>query len=231
MDVLAAAPPAMAASGYGDLLGKVIAGADWMIAGALGVGIGIGLQNIVANFISGLILLFERPIQVGDTVDVSGAVGTVTKIGIRASTVRSADGAEVVVPNADLISKPLTNWTLTDSHRRFDVVVGVAYGSPLEVTAQVLLAAAGRTRGVVAAPAPEAFFQSFGASSLDWTLRVWVGIDEAARVLSDLKRAVSEELDRAGIEVPFPQHDLRIRSVSPEVREALRGTGQPPGPA
>jgi small-conductance mechanosensitive channel len=197
------------------------------LAGALGVGIGFGLQNIVSNFISGLILLFERPIQVGDTVDVSGAVGTVTHIGIRASTVRSADGAEVVVPNADLISKPLTNWTLSDRHRRFDVVVGVAYGSPLEGTAQALLAAASRTPGVMEAPAPEAFFQAFAASSLDWALRVWVGQDEAPRVLSDLKRAVSEELEGAGIEIPFPQQEIRIRSVAPEARDALRGRPDP----
>lgn len=193
------------------------------LAGALGVGLGFGLQNIVSNFISGLILLFERPIQVGDTVDIAGTVGSVTDIGIRASTVRSADGAEVVVPNADLITKPLINWTLTDSHRRFDVGVGVAYGSALEGTAQALLAAASRTQGVVPAPAPEAFLQSFGASSLDWTLRVWIALAEAPRVLSDLKRAVSEELDRARIEVPFPQLDLRVRSVSPEAREALPG--------
>ena len=201
------------------------------LAGALGVGIGFGLQNIVSNFISGLILIFERPIQVGDTVDVSGTVGSVRHIGIRASTIRTLEGAEVIVPNADLISKPLVNWTLSDPHRRFDVVVGVAYGSPLEVTAQALLAAAGRTRGVLRAPSPEAFFQTFGASSLDWALRVWVGIDESARVLSSLKRAVSEELERAGIEVPFPQQEIRIRSVAPEAREALRGTREPSGPA
>jgi small-conductance mechanosensitive channel len=193
------------------------------LAGALGVGIGFGLQNIVSNFISGLILLFERPIQVGDTVDVSGTVGTVTHIGIRASTVRSGDGAEVVVPNADLISKPLINWTLTDRKRRFDVVVGVAYGSPLETTAQALLAAAGRTRGVLAAPAPEAFFQTFAASSLDWALRVWVQQDEAPQVLSALKRAVSEELARAEIEIPFPQQEIRVRSVGPVVPGALGG--------
>ena len=185
------------------------------LAGALGVGIGFGLQNIVSNFISGLILLFERPIQVGDMVDVSGAAGTVTHIGIRASTVRSVDGAEVVVPNADLISKPLVNWTLSDRRRRFDVVVGVAYGSPLEGTAQALLAAAKRTPGVLVSPAPEAFFQTFAASSLDWALRVWVQLDEASKVLSDLKRSVSEEVERAGIEIPFPQQEIRIRSGDP----------------
>lgn len=211
------------------------------LAGALGVGVGLGLQNIVMNFVSGLILLFERPIQVGDAVDVSGATGTVTQIGIRASTVRTFDGAEVIVPNGDLISKPFTNWTLSDPNRRFDVTVGTAYGAPLETTAQTLLAAARRTEGIHATPRAEAFFQSFGESSLDWTLRVWVRMDESAKVLSDLKRAVSEELEKAGIEVPFPQRDLHIRSVAPEALEALAGPPRPepklpglpssPGPA
>jgi small-conductance mechanosensitive channel len=187
------------------------------LAGALGVGIGFGLQNIVSNFISGLILLFERPIQVGDTVDVSGAAGSVTEIGIRAPTVRTFDGAEVIVPNADLISKPVTNWTRSNSDRRFDVPVGVAYGSPLEATAQALLAAAARTAGILPAPPPEAFFQSFADSALGWTVRVWMRMDDSPRILSDLKRAMSEELEKAKIEVPFPQRDLHIRSVVPGI--------------
>ncbi|MBK8595947.1 MAG: mechanosensitive ion channel [Holophagales bacterium] len=203
----------------GFVLAAGVAGIDLttfgFVAGALGVGIGFGLQNIVSNFISGLILLFERPIQVGDAVDVPGASGTVTQIGIRASTVRTFDGADVIVPNADLISKPVTNWTGANPDRRFDVSVGVAYGSPLETTAQALLAAARRTPGVHTTTPPEAFFQSFGDSALDWTLRVWVRMDESPKVLSDLKRAVSEELEREKIEVPFPQRDLHIRSVAP----------------
>jgi small-conductance mechanosensitive channel len=184
------------------------------LAGALGVGVGFGLQNIVSNFISGLILLFERPIQVGDAVDVAGAAGTVTQIGIRASTVRTFDGADVIVPNADLITKSVTNWTGAHPNRRFDVPVGVAYGSPLESTAQALLAAARRTPGVLPSTPPEAFLQRFGESSLDWTLRVWMKMDESPQVLSELKRAVSEELGKAKIEVPFPQRDLHIRSVA-----------------
>jgi small-conductance mechanosensitive channel len=211
----------------GFVLATGVAGIDLktfgFVAGALGVGIGFGLQNIVSNFISGLILLFERPIQVGDAVDVSGAAGTVTSIGIRASKVHTFDGADVIVPNADLISKPVINWTGSNPNRRFDVSVGVAYGSPLETTAQALLAAASRTPGVLTGPGPEAFFQSFGASSLDWTLRIWVRMDESPKVLSDLKRAVSEELGKAGIEIPFPQSDLNIRSVSPDARAALGG--------
>jgi small-conductance mechanosensitive channel len=209
----------------GFVLAAGVAGIDLttfgFVAGALGVGIGFGLQNIVSNFISGLILLFERPIQVGDAVDVTGATGTVTQIGIRASTVRTFDGADVIVPNADLISKPVTNWTGSNPDRRFDVSVGVAYGSPLETTAQALLAAARRTPGVLSTTPPEAFFQSFGDSALGWTLRVWVRMDESPKVLSDLKRAVSEELGKAGIEVPFPQRDLNIRAIAPGAREAL----------
>ncbi len=216
----------------GFVLATGVAGIDLktfgFVAGALGVGIGFGLQNIVSNFISGLILLFERPIQVGDAVDVTGAAGTVTSIGIRASTVHTFDGADVIVPNADLISKPVINWTGSNPNRRFDIAVGVAYGSPLETTAQALLCAARRTPGVIPGPGPEAFFQSFGASSLDWTLRVWVKMDESPRVLSELKRAVSEELGKEQIEVPFPQRDLHIRSVAPEAREALGGSYSQP---
>lgn len=214
----------------GFVLATGVAGIDLktfgFVAGALGVGIGFGLQNIVSNFISGLILLFERPIQVGDAVDVTGAAGTVTQIGIRASTVQTFDGSDVIVPNADLISKPVINWTGSNPNRRFDVVVGVAYGSPLETTAQALLAAARRTPGILPGPGPEALFQSFGASSLDWTLRVWVRMDESPRVLSELKRAISEELGKQKIEVPFPQHDLHVRSFAPGVSEVLGGRGR-----
>jgi small-conductance mechanosensitive channel len=216
----------------GFVLATGVAGIDLktfgFVAGALGVGIGFGLQNIVSNFISGLILLFERPIQVGDAVDVTGAAGTVTQIGIRASTVHTFDGADVIVPNADLISKPVINWTGSNPNRRFDVAVGVAYGSPLETTAQALLAAARRTPGILPGPGPEAFFQWFGASSLDWTLRVWVRMDESPKVLSELKRAISEELGKEKIEIPFPQRDLHIRSVAPEARDALNGSYSQP---
>ena len=215
----------------GFVLASGVAGIDLtkfgFLAGALGVGVGFGLQNVVSNFISGLILLFERPIQAGDMVDVAGAAGTVTQIGIRASTVRTFEGADVIVPNADLISKSVTNWTGSNPDRRFDVSVGVAYGSPLETTAQALLSAARRTPGVLSTTAPEAFFQSFGDSALGWTLRVWVRMDESPKVLSDLKRAVSEELGKEKIEVPFPQRDLNIRSVAPGAREAMGSTRSP----
>lgn len=214
----------------GFVLAAGVAGIDLtkfgFVAGALGVGIGFGLQNIVSNFISGLILLFERPIQPGDAVEVAGASGTVTQIGIRASTVHTFDGADVIVPNADLISKSVTNWTGSNPNRRFDVPVGVAYGSPLETTAQALLAAARRTPGVLPGPAPEALFQSFGESSLDWRLRLWVKMEDSPKVLSDLKRAVSEELDKEKIEVAVPQRDFHIRSVAPELREVLGGKGR-----
>jgi small-conductance mechanosensitive channel len=209
----------------GFVLATGVAGIDLttfgFLAGALGVGVGFGLQNIVSNFISGLILLFERPIQVGDMVDVAGATGSVTKIGIRASTVHTFDGAEVIVPNADLISKAVTNWTRTNVNRRFDISVGVAYGSSLETTAQALLAAARRTAGVLGDPAPAALFQSFGESALGWWLRVWIRLDDSPTVLSDLKRAVSEELEKAKITVPFPQRDIHIRSVAGETDTVL----------
>ena len=208
----------------GFVMAAGVAGVDLakfgFLAGALGVGIGFGLQNIVGNFVSGLILLFERPIQVGDVVDVAGAAGTVTQIGIRASKVTTFDGSDVIVPNADLISKPVVNWTGSNPNRRFDVTVGVAYGSSMESTARALLAAARRTSGIIPAPSPEAFFRSFGDSSLDWTLRLWIAMDASTGVLSALRQAVSEELAREGIEIPFPQRVLhgRVEAVIADAR-------------
>jgi potassium efflux system protein len=185
------------------------------LAGALGVGVGFGLQNIVSNFVSGLILILERPIRLDDAIEASGTSGRVVRIGIRSSTVRTVDGADVFIPNADLISKSVMNWTRSDPNRRFDLPVGVAYGSPHEATAQALLAAARSTKGVLPAPAPEAILDSFGASALVWHLRVWTGFAEAPVVLGGLNRAVAGELAKAGIEVALPQLDVHVRTADP----------------
>src|SRR5262249_55019901 len=144
-----------------------------LLAGALGVGLGFGLQNIVSNFVAGLILLFERPIQVGDVVDVGSLVGAVARIGMRSSTVRTAEGAEVIVPNGDLIPKSSTTWTLSDRRRRVEIRVGVAYGTDPEKVIALLLEAAGDHPEALADPAPAAYFIGFGDSSLDFVLQVW----------------------------------------------------------
>ena len=186
-----------------------------IIAGALSVGIGFGLQNVVNNFVSGLILLFERPIKEGDRVEFAAVSGVVGKIGMRASVVRTWQGADVIVPNATLISSELVNWSLQDEVRRIDIPVGVAYGTDPERVLDLLLGIARQHPDVLADPEPFAMFVRFGANSLDFELRVWAAVD-FLRVGSDLRVAVNRALKDAGIEIPFPQVDLHLRSGFPE---------------
>ncbi len=187
-----------------------------LVLGALGVGVGFGLQAIVNNFVSGLILLFERPIQVGDTIELDTTHGDVRRIGIRSSTIRTWDGAEIIVPNADLISLRVTNWTLSDRRRRIDLDVGVAYGTDPERVREILLEAARGHESVLSYPEPTAFFKAFGDSSLDFQLRVWVGDpDHWMSARSEINVRVNHALDEAGITIPFPQRDLHIQSLPP----------------
>jgi len=185
-----------------------------LLAGAFGVGIGFGLQNVVNNFVSGLILLFERPVQTGDTIEVGGLTGDVKRIGIRSSTVRTLEGADVIVPNANLISENVVNWTFSDRQRRVDLNVGVSYGSdPEKVIA--LLAAAGRANPeVLAIPEPVGLFAGFGDSSLDFVLRIWTRFEISPRVKSEVGVAVNTALRNAGIEIPFPQRDINVKVPS-----------------
>ena len=186
-----------------------------IIAGALSVGIGFGLQNVVNNFVSGLILLFERPIKEGDRIDLGTTSGVIRKIGMRASVVETWQGADVIVPNATLISSELVNWSLQDEVRRIDVQVGVAYGTDPEQVLELLLGIAKRNPDVLHDPEPFAMFVRFGPNSLDFELRVWATHD-FLRVGSELRVAVYRALKDAGIEVPFPQVDLHLRSGLPE---------------
>jgi small-conductance mechanosensitive channel len=196
------------------------------------VGIGFGLQNVVNNFVSGLILLFERPIQVGDTIEVGGLTGEVRHIGPRSSTVRTADGAEVIVPNAMLVSDQVVNWTLSDRRRRVTVEVGVAYGTDPERMLEILRDVAEENRTVLDDPAPEAVFKGFGPSALDFALSCWIPrFEEGFSVRSALAIAICRKLREAGIEIPFPQQDLHLRSVDAPARDTLaalgRGGGEP----
>jgi small-conductance mechanosensitive channel len=194
-----------------------------LILGALSVGIGFGLQNIVNNFISGIILLFERPIQVGDTVQVGDLLGVVRNIGIRASNVRTYTGAEVIVPNSELVSGQVINWTLSDRYRRLELDVGVAYGNrPAEVIA-VLEAVVAAHEGALKTPAPFVRFRGFGDSALDFRVYVWVDYDEGLTQTSAILSEIYDALAEAGIEIPFPQRDLHLRSVSEAAGRALRG--------
>jgi small-conductance mechanosensitive channel len=192
-----------------------------LLLSAVGVGIGFGLQNVVNNFVSGVILLFERPIRVGDRVQVDDLLGEVSTIGIRASKVRTFDGSDVIVPNGDFISARVINWTLADRKRRVILPVGVAYGTKPRQVLEILEQVAHANPGVLDDPAPDALFRGFGDSSLDFELRAWTDSDRGwLPVLSDLAVATSEALEAAGISIPFPQRDLHLRNV-PELRDAL----------
>jgi small-conductance mechanosensitive channel len=193
-----------------------------IVLGALGVGIGLGLQDVVKNFVSGLILMFERPIQPGDIVEVSGTSGKIREIGMRATTLTTFEGADVVVPNGTLLSEKLINWTLSDMNRRIDVNVGVAYGTDPRRVLEILMDVARATPGVASTPEPFVVFTGFGPSSLDFGVRAWTNdFNTWVATRSDLTLRVHDALRDAGIEIPFSQHDLHLRSVSPEVRAGL----------
>jgi small-conductance mechanosensitive channel len=184
-----------------------------MITGAVGLGVGFGLQNIVNNFASGMIILFERPFRVGDTVEVAGVVGTVKRIGARSSTVLTFQYAEVIVPNSNLVSNQVINWTLTSARRRVEVPVGVAYGTNPELALKLLIEVADSNPRIIKDPRPEAFFLGFGESALNLELRFWAAQSIWFELKSEVGLAVFRALRQAGIEIPFPQRDLHVRSI------------------
>jgi small-conductance mechanosensitive channel len=197
-----------------------------LLVGALGVGIGIGLQDVVNNFVSGLILLFERPIQLGDTVEVNGMLGGVRQIGLRSSTLRTFDGADVVIPNSAFISNNFVNWTLSDRTRRIELAVGVAYGTdPLRVI-EVLKSVLTVHDRILEDPEPVVLFDGFGDSSLDFLVRGWtVDFDNWRAIRGEIGVRAIYALEEAGIEIPFPQRDLHLRSIAPDAERALREPG------
>jgi small-conductance mechanosensitive channel len=209
-----------------------------IIFGALGVGIGFGLQNIFNNLVSGLILAFERPIQVGDIIQIStlNLMGEVKEIGIRASIVRTFDGAEVVVPNGNLISNEMINWTLSDNRRRQEIIVGVAYGTDTNKVLEILNVLISDHENILKNPAPLVIFLGFGESSLDFRVLFWTHFDEGLSTKSKVGMEIDEAFKKAGIEIPFPQRDLHLRSISDAVdlhskqsrpRSAAKGTKSP----
>lgn len=206
--------------GLGFLLALSTAGIDLgkfgFIAGALGVGIGFGLQNIVHNFISGLIMIYERPLQVGDTIEVENLLGTVNRIGIRSSNVRTFDGAEVVVPNGNLVSNQLINWTLSDNIRRVEVKVGAAYGTDPNLVISLLSKAAHANPNVLNEPLPMALFEGFGESSLDFRLLFWVPYELGLTTKSEVALAVYNIFKENNIVIPFPQMDVYLRRTTSE---------------
>jgi len=182
-----------------------------VLAGAFGVGIGFGLQSIVNNFVSGLILLFERPIHVGDTVQVGDLLGEVRRIGIRSSIVHTWQGADIIVPNAQLISEQVTNWTLSDQLRRIDLPVGVNYGAEPKKMIELMEAVAKAHPSVLKHPPPQGFFVGYGDSSINFELRAWT--DQFAgwfRIRSELAVALYDAVYAAGMTFPFPQREVRL---------------------
>jgi small-conductance mechanosensitive channel len=185
-----------------------------VLAGALGIGIGFGLQHIVNNFVSGLLLLFERPVKVGDMIMIESEWCTVRKIGLRATTVETFDQSEIIVPNSDLISQKVTNLTLSSEQSRVVVQVGAAYGSNVQKVLELLTACAAEHPRVLKDPPPSPLFVAFGESSLNFELRAWVAkTDYRFQVKSDLLSSIDNKFREAGIEIPFPQRDLHLRSL------------------
>ena len=184
------------------------------IAAALSVGIGFGLQEIVSNFVSGLILLFERPLKVGDTVEVGGTRGVVKHISIRATTIQTLDNIVLLVPNREFITQSVVNYSHSDPKLRVHVPVGVSYGSDTALVKRILLETGGAHPLVRKWPAPEVQFLNFGDSSLDFDLLVWINDpDVRNRVRSELRFSLFDAFAEHGIQIPFPQRDLHVRSA------------------
>jgi potassium efflux system protein len=201
-----------------DAIGIGWSSIQWLVA-AIGVGLGFGLQEIFANFISGLIILFERPIRVGDVVTVGEVSGTVSRIRTRATWITAFDRKELLVPNKEFVTGQLINWTLSDAVLRLSIPVGIAYGSDTNRAIEVLEKVAKESWRVLADPRPHVLFIAFGDSSLSFELRVFVRSAEqlfAAR--HDLHMGIDRAFREAGIEIAFPQRDLHLRSVPPEMK-------------
>jgi len=185
-----------------------------ILLGALGVGIGFGLQGITNNFISGIIILFERPVKVGDRIEVDGIAGNIVRISARATTIISNDNIAIILPNSDLINEKVINWSLNDRNIRFNFPVGVSYKEDPEVIRKLLLEVAAENDGVLKKPAPDVLFEEFGDSSLNFNLRVWTHkYSDTPRMLkSQLYYAIFKKFREHNIEIPFPQRDLHLKS-------------------
>jgi len=196
-----------------------------VIAGVLGLGIGFGLQNISSNFISGITLLFEQPLKVGDLVEVDDLRGIVEKISIRSTVVRTLDNVFVIVPNQKFIENNIINWSYRDKKCRVHVPVGVAYGTDTTLVTEALLAAARRHPRVIPQPTPKVWFKEFGDSSLNFELLVWVDDPPSIpQFTSDLNFSIETELNLRDINIPFPQRDLHIKNPQ-DLIQIFQGAG------
>ena len=184
-----------------------------VIAGALGIGVGFSLQTLASNFFSGLMLLFERPIQIGDFIEIDDLLGTVEKISMRSTVVRTLDGVVVIVPNNRFVEQNIINWSYCDRKCRLQIPVGVAYGSDPVLVTEALLSAARKDRRVLSYPSPKVWLREFGDSSLNFKVLVWIENPiEIEHITSSLNFLIESELRLHNIEIPFPQRDLQYSS-------------------
>ena len=213
--------------GSGIVIGFSQLGIDWSklqwIIAALGVGLGFGLQEIVANFVSGLIILFERPIRVGDFVTIGNLSGTVSNIKIRATTVTDFDNREVLLPNKSIITENVTNWTLKDAVTRIVIKIGVAYGTDIDKVSEVLMNSVKAQKDVLEQPAPQVFFLAHGDSSLDFEVRAFVSQPTNRLPLTHIiNSAINKALAEHDIAIPFPQRDLHLVSGQFDAKEQTK---------
>ena len=196
-----------------------------IVLGALSVGIGFGLQTIINNLVSGIILAFERPIQIGDEIQVGMNSGTVKDVGIRASKIQAYDGSEIVVPNGDLLSQSLINWTLSDKKRRVELIIGVGYGSDMKLVKSVLEEIIHGER-ILKAPAPHVYMQTFNDSSVDFRVLFWVeSMDIWIDVRAEVMSTIFERFAENNIEIPFPKRDLYLKTVPSNWQEKISKPG------
>jgi len=184
----------------------------------LAIGVGFGAQTVIKNFISGLIMLFERKVRVGDIVELGGVTGYVTAVDLRATTVLGFNGVEALVPNASFVETQVVNWTHSNRQMRHELRLGIAYGTDVRHAESLMLAAAAEHPGVLDDPAPEAFFEDFGHSALTVALVYWVELEDLVgprRIASDLRHDIFGRFNQAGIAIPFPQHDVRVSLMHP----------------
>lgn len=197
-----------------------------IVLGALSVGIGFGLQTIINNLVSGIILAFERPIQIGDEIQVGEMSGTVRDVGIRASKIQAYDGSEIVVPNGDLLSQSLVNWTLSDKKRRIELIIGVGYGSDMKLVKSVLEEVV-RGERILKAPAPKVYMQTFNDSSVDFRVLFWVeSMDVWLELRSEVMSTIFEKFAENEIEIPFPKRDLYLKSIPSNWQEKVSKPGE-----
>jgi len=185
-----------------------------ILFGALGIGVGFGLQNVTSNFVSGLIILFERPIKIRDRIEVAGIHGDVVDISLRATTIVTNDNISVIVPNSEFISSTVINWSHMDRNVRFNIPVSVSYKEDPESVKEILLEVADRNEGILKHPSPDVLFDKYGDSSLDFNLRIWTRnyINKPGVLRSQLYYEIFKVFREKGVEIPYPQRDIHIKS-------------------